>query len=532
MSSSISEATAAPGSLALHRRLGVQLGLAVAVVVGVSFLTTGWIAVERQRETLTRQFTLRLLSETRSLALAASGPLLHRDPEFELRPFVVKALSQVPDLVDLVVLDTQNKVLGHRDLLQVGRDLTQRPMGTRVVLPGIAAGDAWLEGNEIVIEQPILRLDERIGTLVARASRAGIEASLHRAQSHLMWLGGAGTLVAIAAVLLLVRLNLRPLDELRRGVLRLASGDLATRVRVRRRNELGLFADLVNSMAAGLQAAQTNLIQKERLDRELEIARDLQSMLLPQAAAPPTGYQLQAHYVPALEVSGDYYDVLPLDADRVALVTADVSGKGVPGLVVMSMLRTALHMLAPVDGDVEGALVQASRMLRKSLRPGMFVTCLYGVLNTRQNTFHYVSAGHCPPILFGAKEPRLLEAGGKPIGLFPDAIFERSLRAHTVQLEPGAGLVLYSDGLVEAMDTAGGTLGFEAVLGRLRALPAAPPSAVVGSLLDAVDRHRGARAHSDDLTLIVLRRDGQGAAAGTGRATDTVSAVDNGRTGA
>jgi serine phosphatase RsbU (regulator of sigma subunit) len=409
-------------------------------------------------------------------------------------------------LVVLVVLDAQGLVQGHRDLLRVDQQLARIPIGSRIALEGIPTSEAWLEGNEIVIEVPIRHLGEAIGTLVARASREGIEAALARAQAQLLWMGAIATLLAIAAVLLLVRVALRPLDALRRGVLQLASGALETRVRVGNTNELGLFANLVNSMAAGLQSAQASLIVKERLDRELEIARDLQAMLLPETTAPAAGYQIQARYVPALEVSGDYYDVLRLDETRLALLAADVSGKGVPGLVVMSMLRTALHMLAPTTSDVASVLLRASTALRGSMRPGMFLTCVYGVLDTERHVFRYVCAGHCPPIVFGPDSTRLLEAGGKPIGMFPDALFERSLRPHEVRIEPGTGLLLYSDGLTEAMDPAGRTLGLEAILARLRSQHAASADAIVGGLLESVDRHRAGRAHSDDLTLMVLRR--------------------------
>jgi serine phosphatase RsbU (regulator of sigma subunit) len=121
----------------------------------------------------------------------------------------------------------------------------------------------------------------------------------------------------------------------------------------------------------------------------------------------------------------------------------------------MSMLRTALHMLAHSNPEVASVLVQASRTLRGAMRPGMFLTCVYGILDTERHLFRYVCAGHCPPILLGSRTPRLLDAGGKPIGMFPDAVFERSLRTHEVRIEPGTGLLLYSDGLTEALDPSG-----------------------------------------------------------------------------
>lgn len=490
-----------------HGRLAVQLGLAVALVTGLGFATLGGFVVARERETLTREYTLRLLAEIRSLSLAAANPLLRHDPELELHPFVLKALAEAPDLVDVVVLDAEGRIQGHRDLQRVDTPYTAARARSAILLPHADGGErAWLEDGDVVIEHPIAHLGRRIGTLVARASRAGIEATVAKAQQQLIVLGTLGTLVAIAVVLALVSLHLRALAALRSGVLRLGGGELSARVHVRARNELGLFADLVNSMASGLEKAQSKLIQKERLDRELEIARELQAMLLPHTSHTPGGYHVAAHYVPALEVSGDYYDVLRLDERHLGLVTADVSGKGVPGLVVMSMLRTALHALASSDKDPKQVLVEAARMLQGSMRPGTFVTCVYGVLDTHRHRFRYASAGHCPPGRFGPSGTTWLPAGGKPLGLFPEAIFERSLHVRQADLAAGDGLLLYTDGLVEAMDANGVQLGCEPVLAHLTQAVASEPRRVVHDLLQRVDRHRGERPHSDDLTLIVVRR--------------------------
>jgi len=492
--------------LQFHGRLAVQLGFAVALVTGLGFAMLGWFVVARERDTLTREFTLRLLAETRSLSFAAAGPLLRHDPELELHPVILKALSETPDLIDVIVLDAEGLVQGHRDLQRVDTAYPPAPSRIPIQAPHLGSGAAWLEDDELVIEQPILHLGQRIGQLVARASRAGIEATVSKAQQHLILLGAGGTLVAIAVVLVLVSMHLRALTALRSGVLRLGGGDLSARVHVRARNELGLFADLVNRMASGLEKAQSKLIQKERLDRELEIAQELQSMLLPQVLRTPGGYDVAAHYVPALEVSGDYYDVLHLDGRYVGLVTADVSGKGVPGMVIMSMLRTALHALAHPEKDPKQVLVEAARMLQGSVRPGMFVTCVYGVLDTLRHRFRYTSAGHCAPARFGVSGVELLAAGGKPLGLFPEAIFERSLHVHEVDLDSGDGLLLYTDGLVEAMDLNGGQLGVEPIMERLDRNRACQARDIVANLLHRVDVHRGTRPHSDDLTLIVVQR--------------------------
>ena len=267
-----------------------------------------------------------------------------------------------------------------------------------------------------------------------------------------------------------------------------------------------MLAQLVNSMAVGLERAQGERLKQERMEHELQIARQLQDMLLPRSVQAPEGYELHARYAPALEVSGDYYDLIPIDARRLAVVAADVSGKGVPGLVVMAMLRMILRGLAPTSRDPVTVLAAASQMLADSMRRGMFVTCFYGVLDAHENVLTYVSAGHCPPLAFGAGAPRWLEAGGKAIGMFPQPVFQKSLVRRDVRLRPGEGLVLYTDGLVECMDPGGRELGGQAVLERLARLPRPAPQAVVDDLFAAVARHQAGSPASDDLTVLVLRR--------------------------
>jgi serine phosphatase RsbU (regulator of sigma subunit) len=503
-------ATGVTGSgLRFHRRLGFQMSLAVALMTGLAFAATGWLVANHERTTLTRELTLRLLSDTRNLALAASPLLLRQDPELGLHPLILKAVAETPDLVDLVVLDPRGVILGHQQLLEVGKSAEVRPpaRGRRIVAEDNGER-AWIDGGEIVITRPIDHLGQRIGTLVARASRSGIEASVRDALLHVIWISVLGSLLTITLMLALLAHDLRPLGALRQGVQRIGAGDLSTRMRVSRRNELGMLADLINSMAEGLRLAQLETIRKERLDRELEIASDLQATLLPRDIASPAGTEIAAHYVPALEVSGDYYDVIPLRPDSLALVAADVSGKGVPGLVVMAMLRVILRGLSRPGHSPAEILAAANRMISGSMRRGMFVTCLYGIYDASTHRFRYTSAGHCPPAVYGGgMRARLLAAGGKAMGMFTPEVLEASLREHEVALQPGQGILLYTDGLTEARDAGDRQLGEDTVLAVLSQSAGRGASDVLRDITSRVTAHRAGRCSTDDLTLLLLQRE-------------------------
>lgn len=491
-----------------YQRLAVQLAFTVALVTSLTFAWTIWTAMRQERETLTRELTMRLLAKSRSLSLAVAGPLLRHDPELGLHPLVLRALEETPGLLDLVVLDSRRRIQGHRDVLRVGETL-QEPRGhDYLTIAGLNDELVWLSENDLVVEQAIRHQDQIIGWMRMRASRNDIETTVQRAERRLVALGAVGTLVAALAVIALVSFGLRPLGELRRGVRLIGDGNLDVRIQVQTRNELGLFASLVNSMAAGLESAQVRLLQKERIDHELWIARELQSMLLPKMVKPAQGYLLEARYTPALEVSGDYYDVFPLGEHRLALAAADVSGKGVPGLMIMAMLRTALRSLASPELDPVDVLVMASERLSDSMKRGMFVTCVYGILDTRSHVFSYASAGHCPPATFGAHGVRYLPARGKPIGPFRSDLLRRSLRTASVELQPGDGLLLYTDGLVEALNHEGEALGPSAVLDILKCWSRSPSGSLVDVLVERLSRHRDDGIPGDDLSILALQRQG------------------------
>ena len=170
------------------------------------------------------------------------------------------------------------------------------------------------------------------------------------------------------------------------------------------------------------------------------------------------------------------------------------------------MLRTGLRSLASVDRSPVETLVLASRLLHGQMGRGMFVTCLYGVLDVRTHQASYVSAGHCPPVLFGPRGAIYLPAGGKALGMFPEAIFSTSLKPRTVRMQENEALLLYTDGLIEAMNASGEQLGSNAVQKLMNRLGTDKETQVTQALLGLVDNHRNGHPPSDDLTLLSLRR--------------------------
>ena len=241
--------------------------------------------------------------------------------------------------------------------------------------------------------------------------------------------------------------------------------------------------------------------EKQRQDRELQVAREIQRSLLPPRAPELAAFELAGLSRPCFEVGGDCYDWIPLGDERLALVVADVAGKGTPASLLMASVHAFVHALAGTASPV--ALVsRLNAFLYARTQASRFVTLLYAELDPRKRRFAYVNAGHVPPYRLARGEgvSRLTE-GGPALGLLPEAAYA----VGELSLEPGDLVAIVTDGVSEAMsadDREFGDDGVAEALGRLRGASA---SAALDGLVAAVGEWVGARGESDDLTAMILR---------------------------
>ena len=242
-------------------------------------------------------------------------------------------------------------------------------------------------------------------------------------------------------------------------------------------------------------------VEKERQDRELQIAREIQRSLFPSGCPVVPGFTLAAASEACFQVGGDHYDFIPLEDGRLALTVADVSGKGTPASILMASVHASLRALAGASSPSQ-LMLRINRFLYESTQANKFVTLFYGELEPRSRTLRYVNAGHIPPYLLrrGGRLDRL-EEGGPALGLLDEASFAEGV----ARLEPGESLALVTDGATEASSPEGEELGDAGVCRALRAAGAGSADALLESLLGAVHRWTGPAGCSDDLTALILK---------------------------
>jgi len=252
-----------------------------------------------------------------------------------------------------------------------------------------------------------------------------------------------------------------------------------------------------------LQEAQSALVEKKRLEQELDFARELQQSILPQTFPDAPGFGLAARSRPAWRVGGDFYDVIPLSKGRIGLVMADVSDKGMPAALYMALAHSLIHAEARHRASPRQVLLSTHRLLLEMSQADMFVTVFYGVLDPALGTIRYARAGHDYPLLLRSTtgECRFLTSDGVALGF----VEKVSLQESSVDLLPGDLLVLYTDGITDAPSPEGEFFGVERLIDAIRGFTELSAEAVCDGIFESVQSFQAGAAQYDDMALLVLK---------------------------
>jgi sigma-B regulation protein RsbU (phosphoserine phosphatase) len=272
------------------------------------------------------------------------------------------------------------------------------------------------------------------------------------------------------------------------------------------REDIDLLRTIANQGAVAIENArlfQENL-EKQRMEEELNIARDLQMSMLPAECPTVAGFDIAAYSVSAREVGGDFYDFIDMGEDKAGLVIADVTGKSVSGALVMSASRSVFRMLSEEDLGVSDSMIRANRRLKKDVKSGMFVALLFAVMDSQEKKLTLCIAGQTQPVLMSAKtsEAILVDTQGDtfPLGILEDANYEET----QLQLGPGDKVVFYTDGIVEAMNEQEEMFGFEKLQEVIKTSSADTAEALMNEIISSVRDFTGDAPQHDDITVIVV----------------------------
>src|SRR5437773_7785351 len=277
-----------------------------------------------------------------------------------------------------------------------------------------------------------------------------------------------------------------------------SQGDFVVFKSISEQSAFALYNAIIYSMAN----------EKKRLDHDLEIARDIQRILLPSEAPAINGFQISGLNVPARQVSGDYFDYIHVDQERLGVAIADVSGKGVPASLIMAICRSVLRSEAVRNPSPANVLQKVNRQLYPDIKEDMFISMAYLILDQGPNGVTLARAGHDAPLLYKRQSQSVtpIKPRGMVVGIDSGNVFDRITGDFAVSLERDDCLVLYTDGVTEALDTEGNEFGLERMIQSVRASATDGAQAIIRQVIDDVRNFTGSHPQSDDITLIAIRK--------------------------
>jgi serine phosphatase RsbU (regulator of sigma subunit) len=372
---------------------------------------------------------------------------------------------------------------------------------------GVEIGDGRDKGSEQEVR--LYRMEKNGLDFNVILSLARINEARGALKSSILLPVMVSILAGIAIAVWIGTLITNPIKHLMSDMNQVSNGNLEHRTVPHSKDEVGLLAQTFGRMTEALRAAHEQEIESRALEHDLAIASEIQSNLVPKRMLKVPGYDVSAYYRPSKEVGGDYYDFITIDDENEGVIVADVSGKGVPGSLVMTMARAFIRMEAERSRNTSPAdtLMKANRMLAQDIKKGMFVTALYCILNKRTNELRVASAGHNPLAIWRAatNQVQLVNPNGIALGFDKGPVFERTVKDEKIVLGHGDRIVAFTDGTVEAMNAQNQEFGDERFYTLIRDLAPRDSNQMLNLLVKALDEHKGNAPQSDDITIVTLR---------------------------
>ncbi|RKX30604.1 MAG: hypothetical protein DRP46_05070 [Candidatus Zixiibacteriota bacterium] len=454
----------------------------------------------------------KVASLSKTIADQAGGYILNRRSDVEFDELVSSYLRANPELVMVILTDPADIILADsRDIRNLYQEY-RAPGDVNLTEFGVPQIYETEEGKFLHITNPITSGDRIDGMVHISYTDRRLDEQINVERRKIIVLTLIGLAFGIGGIYLLSNYFVSPIVRIVERVRKFSSGDIETEIPLEGVEEYFEISKALNEMINRLRRDRKNIIERERVAKEIEVAGQIQKTLLPEKLPDIPGLSLDAFYRAASRIGGDLYDVFRIDDNNYCLLVADVAGKGIPASLIMSVLRTVIRILAKGKKSSHDILTSVNNYIKDDIPPGIFITIFLAVYDVKSRKLNFVSAGHNPLIYLSkdAGEVMLLNPPGVPLGLplSGEMEFSDKLEEHSIKLVAGDKLFVYSDGITEAMDRSSEKYGLERLIGifndQIQNGKLYDPKEISQLVLSDIDRHCGFATQTDDITFITI----------------------------
>ncbi len=420
-------------------------------IVVLLLLVTGVLSffiLNAQKKSLTNEVKMRGLSIAGNLADNMADFMLTGD-ELAMARIMSDTMNN-KGMKYAFVTDEDSIIRSHNNINMVGKK--HMKSGTIKKLVGdtnkVTLRGGEKHGKVLDFTVPVVAKGRlKLGDVHVGISYSVVEEVINRAYRNVIIITAIALVLGIIGAFVLGITLTGPINRLAKGAKIVGTGNLDHKIKVKSKNELGALANIFNMMTRDLKSAQQAVIKQQVMEKELELAKEIQLSLIPSQLPEIKGYETAAFYRAAKEVGGDYYDVLPLAAEKYGVVMGDVSGKGVPAALIMAIARSILRSEAGEKMDSVETVKRLNSLIFNDMKPGMYITLFYGALDTKKNTLDIVSAGHNDTLIYKNKDKAVLSVNPKGfgVGLDPGKRFDKKVKSEAVDIKKGDSIVVYTD---------------------------------------------------------------------------------------
>mgnify|MGYP000235855357 CR=1 FL=1 len=480
--------------------------LATTTFVIILFFGIYMFFVLNQRETLKEKFIAYNTEIIQSIAQASKERIIRSNYLSLIKIF--KEIKKNNENIDaIMLLNSDKRIIAHDNAQYLYTEFESRGKLEKEYYVDNTLVLKYQDRYELV--EPVVFQNNELGEVRLVISNKNIDKVMASKQINIFIISLFVFVLVAVGLYLLLGFITKPIQILQEGVTAIGEGKLDHRIEIEGEDEFSQIAKAFNDMAVKFKGAQESLIEQERIQKEIQVAKEIQNTLLPKEVPVTEGFDIASYYKSAKEVGGDYYDIIKIGPNLIGVIVADVSGKGVPASLVMTITRTVFRLTAIQNKSAKSVLTKVNNFVKEDMKKGMFVTCFYLVLDSITRRINFASAGHDPLILFRAKENKVyyIKPKGFPLGISlpDDDQFRKTLVEEELKLQKDDMIVVFTDGITEAMNGKKELYGEKRFVECIKKYGKLPPREFIDNLEREIREFTMGYPQSDDITIIAIK---------------------------